>query len=429
MASFNLEKEELEQFNIKYKIEEMLEKPREVEDKNNQVWTLKVLHESGHHIYEMGFDDEKREATKIITANAYDYRAINNREFDEPWIEINGDDVTFNSKSPNFSLKLDSHIQIQVRRIMQLQNNKINDAVLRMFELVGMKEVINKELSKYPDGAIKTDDETEKDIGKWKSLMEKSYTLNRNLSYEQAESISTYDIEDILEARKNGWVGISNNKIEELKGLRRTAKEELGNINAKGELTDEQWNRACDLEDKIQDCTEKIKEEMEKEKVARTQQEDEQEPIQTDSTKKIEEDNQKQTTDELEEKEELLTNLNEEIDEKEQEDEKIETEVEENITTEIEESNPEIATDEPIEKVHNMEKETTHRQPDKEKETVKTNQGLSEKEASKILKEFNAHTNVPMATPVKKKWREIIAIKIKELAQKGKETIDNWLNR
>ena len=403
MASFNLEKEELEQFNIKYKIEEMLEKPREVEDKNNQVWTLKVLHESGHHIYEMGFDDEKREATKIITANAYDYRAINNREFDEPWIEINGDDVTFNSKSPNFSLKLDSHIQIQVRRIMQLQNNKINDAVLRMFELVGMKEVINKELSKYPDGAIKTDDETEKDIGKWKSLMEKSYTLNRNLSYEQAESISTYDIEDILEARKNGWVGISNNKIEELKGLRRTAKEELGNINAKGELTDEQWNRACDLEDKIQDCTEKIKEEMEKEKVARTQQEDEQEPIQTDSTKKIEEDNQNQTTDELEEKEELLTNLNEEIDEKEQEDEKIETEVEENITT--------------------------HRQPDKEKETVKTNQGLSEKEASKILKEFNAHTNVPMATPVKKKWREIIAIKIKELAQKGKETIDNWLNR
>ena len=364
MASFNLEKEELEQFNIKYKIEEMLEKPREVEDKNNQVWTLKVLHESGHHIYEMGFDDEKREATKIITANAYDYRAINNREFDEPWIEINGDDVTFNSKSPNFSLKLDSHIQIQVRRIMQLQNNKINDAVLRMFELVGMKEVINKELSKYPDGAIKTDDETEKDIGKWKSLMEKSYTLNRNLSYEQAESISTYDIEDILEARKNGWVGISNNKIEELKGLRRTAKEELGNINAKGELTDEQWNRACDLEDKIQDCTEKIKEEMEKEKVARTQQEDEQEPIQTDSTKKIEEDNQNQTTDELEEKEELLTNLNEEIDEKEQEDEKIETEVEENITT--------------------------HRQPDKEKETVKTNQGLSEKEASKILKEFNA---------------------------------------
>mgnify|MGYP004525346849 FL=1 len=403
MASFNLEKEELEQFNIKYKIEEMLEKPREVEDKNNQVWTLKVLHESGHHIYEMGFDDEKREATKIITANAYDYRAINNREFDEPWIEINGDDVTFNSKSPNFSLKLDSHIQIQVRRIIQLQNNKINDAVLRMFELVGMKEVINKELSKYPDGDIKTDDETEKDIGKWKSLMEKSYTLNRNLSYEQAESISTYDIEDILEARKNGWVGISNNKIEELKGLRRTAKEELGNINAKGELTDEQWNRACDLEDKIQDCTEKIKEEMEKEKVARTQQEDEQEPIQTDSTKKIEEDNQNQTTDELEEKEELLTNLNEEIDEKEQEDEKIETEVEENITT--------------------------HRQPDKEKETVKTNQGLSEKEASKILKEFNAHTDVPMATPVKKKWREIIAIKIKELAQKGKETIDNWLNR
>ena len=75
-----------------------------------------------------------------------------------------------------------------------------------------------------------------------------------------------------------------------------------------------------------------------------------------------------------------------------------------------------------------MEKEIIRRQLDKE-EHLKTHQGLSEKEASKILREFNAHTNVPMATPVKKKWREIIAIKIKELAQKGKETIENWFNR
>ncbi len=113
---------------------------------------------------------------------------------------------------------------------------------------------------------------------------------------------------------------------------------------------------------------------------------------------------------------------------KEKEDIEIEKKAEESISTEIEENNQNIAPNKQIEEVHNAEKEIIRGQINKE-EPLKMYQGLSEKEASKILREFNAYTNVPMATPVKKKWREIIAIKIKELAQKGKETIENWLNR
>ena len=165
--------------------------------------------------------------------------------------------------------------------------------------------------------------------------------------------------------------------------------------------------------------------------------EEEGQEIKTDEPskgKKIEETQEEQPqnlVEEIAEKEEE-NHLSKPVEElqadKEEEDIEIEKKVEESISTEIEENNQNITPNEQIEEVHNVEKEIIRRQLDKE-EPLKTHQGLSEKEASKILREFNAHTNVPMATPVKKKWREIIAIKIKELAQKGKETIENWFNR
>ena len=52
-------------------------------------------------------------------------------------------------------------------------------------------------------------------------------------------------------------------------------------------------------------------------------------------------------------------------------------------------------------------------------------QEFSEGQAIQFFKTSNDYTNVPMATPIKKKWKEIIAEKIKELANKGKDAIDN----
>ena len=86
------------------------------------------------------------------------------------------------------------------------------------------------------------------------------------------------------------------------------------------------------------------------------------------------------------------------------EDENIE--IDEKILTETEE---EISEKKEIE---NIEKEEIESQPLQSKE-----QELSEKEASKVLKEFNEYTNVQMAIPVKKKWREIIVQKVKDVVE------------
>ena len=65
----------------------------------------------------------------------------------------------------------------------------------------------------------------------------------------------------------------------------------------------------------------------------------------------------------------------------------------------------------------------------KETTDAQQNKIYSQEYATDFFKKAKLYTNVPSAVPIKKKWREIITEKIKELAQKGKDTIENLFDR
>ena len=445
-----IEENEMEDYKIKSKIENIIQTPRKIEEKNEGMWLLKASHELGHHVYEMEYEGSKKETTKIVTANAYDYRAINSRNFGEPWIEINEKNITFFSNNPKLELKLDNHIQYKVGKLLDLQNNRVNETLLRMFELIGMKDNIKEYIAKKPEAIIKSEEETIKDVEKWNTLVELAYGLHKSFSYEQLEKMGENNIKNEIEAIRNGWKNITNDQIEQLKQERSKAKEELESINAINNLTDEQWNRAVDLEDLIKQYTQQINEEIENEKNRReetkenTTQEPEvqaEEPIEQ-VIENLEQGVQENTTQEPEvQAEKPIEQVAEDLEQGAQENttkepevqaeepieqvmEDLEQETEENTTNE-----PEIQVEEPIEDViEDLEHETR----DDSIDTKKVSEKLVKEEiknSENIFLDARRYTEVPAATPIKKKWREIIVEKIKELAQKGKDAIENFFNR
>ena len=397
--------------NIRSKIEKMLQNPREIEEKNEGIWSLMAAHESGYHVYEMKYEEYEKEATKIVTAYSYNYREIANKNFDEPWIEINGEDITFFSKNPAFNLKLDDHIYYKIGRLVDLQNNRINEALLRMFDLINMRDIMEECIAEKPEAILKNEDETIKDIRKWKSLIELSHALDMEISYKWAERTEKNVIEDIIEAQKNGWYKdgyITNNQIKKLMQARNNARDELNSINANGELTDEQWDRAVELEDLIKQYTEQIAKEFENERELRKKQRNSIEDLEQEVQKSSIEDQELPLEEQVEE---IIENL-------EQED----------TENPIEEQ--EFSVEEQIEEpTENWENKSQENSVEKQEFPVEETFKKEISNPKEIFLYARQYTEVPEATPIKKKWKEIIIEKIKELAQKGKDAIENFFNR
>lgn len=237
-------------YEIKSKIDKMLNTNREIEDENNGIWRLKAAHEYGYHIYEIEWLESERDTTKIVTAYACEPSSIINKDFEEPWIEIYEDNITLCSKEPQLNLQVDNHIQYLVGNLLNLQNNRINDTLLRMFELIGMRDAIEKQIEKKEPGKDKTNEETIKDLNYWNKLIRKAYDRHNPRKREK----------------------LTNSKVQELEKNRELAQQKLDEINAKDTgygLSDDLWNQAVDLEEMIEQYNHEIEEAIEKEEEIR----------------------------------------------------------------------------------------------------------------------------------------------------------------
>ena len=263
--------------------------------------------------------------------------------------------------------------------------------------------------------------------GKQAALESKQEELDRFYKEEWFPTVNNYEKAD--EVPYELW-----NKRISLMDFVEDLKQEINNINKN---IDERLGYIKSLEEKLRQAQEK--EEEEARKVSETIEEEPTEEISTEASETIEEEPTEEMIEEAEKEPNLdqllailegkeAANTLEVPEEAYEEPEGISEEVEkepEGIPKEIEEE-PEIISEEVTKEPEIISEEVT-----KKPENEINQRTVAERETnpSAIFKRASDETRNSKAISTKKTWTQILMNKIKELAKKGKDAVDNFFNR